>query len=83
MLRFLLVVAALAALAFIAVTLFAVGAAGLALFFGARKLHQRLAGAKLKRMKQVRPADPLEAAWAAAAGEADWAVSRIAAARTS
>ena len=83
MLRFLLVIAALAALAFVAVTLFAVAAAGFALFFGARKLRQRIAGAKLKRMKQARPADPLEAAWAAAAGEADWAVSRIAAARTS
>ena len=83
MLRFLLVIAALAALAFVAVTLFAVGAAGLALFFGARKLRQWIAGAKLRRMKQARPADPLEAAWAAAAGEADWAVSRIAAARTS
>lgn len=83
MLRILLVIAALAALAFVAVTLVAIGAAGLALFFGARKLRQRLAGARLKRMKQARPADPLEGAWAAAAGEADWAVSRIAAARTS
>lgn len=83
MLRFLLVIAALAALAFLAVTLFAIGAAGLALFFGARRLRQRLASAKFKRIKQARPADPLEGAWALAAGEADWAVSRIAAARTS
>lgn len=83
MLRLLLVIAALAALAFVAVTLFAVAAAGLALFVGARKLRQRIAGAKLRRMKHVRPSDPLESAWAAAAGEADWAVSRIAAARTS
>ncbi|WP_423605857.1 hypothetical protein [Sphingomonas sp. MS122] len=80
MLRILLVIAALAALAFVAITLFAAGAAGLALFFGARKLRQRIAGARLKRMS---PADPLEGAWAAAAGEADWAVNRIAAARTS
>lgn len=83
MLRFLLVIVALAALAFVAVTLFAAGAAAFALFFGARRLRQRIAGAKLKRMKQAQPADPLDAAWAAAAGEADWAVSRIAAARTS
>jgi len=83
MLRFFLVLVAMAALAFMAVTLFALGGAAFGAVLGARKLRERFAARKFRRMRQTAPADPLDAAWTDAAGEADWAVSRIAAARTS
>lgn len=83
MLRLLLVLIALLAFVFLAIWAVAIGAAALGTFLGVRALRQRLAAARFKRMTRAKPADPLDAAWSAAAAEADWAVSRIAAARTS
>lgn len=83
MLRLFLVLVSLIAFAFIAVWAVAIGATMVGGVIGYRKLKQRMAAAKLKRVRQAQPADPLEAAWASAASQADWAVSRIAAARTS
>lgn len=83
MLRILLVIAAVAVLAFLAVALLAAGAAAFGVYFGVRKLRERIAVRRFRDVGRSPAADPLDAAWARAAGEADWAVSRIAAARTS
>ncbi len=83
MLRILLVIVALAALAFFAVALLAAGAVAFGAYFGIRKLKDRFATVRFKRMRNAKPGDPLEDAWTLTANEADWAVSRIAAARTS
>lgn len=83
MFRFLLVLVALAAFAFVAIWVVALGAATLGAVFGVRQLRRRFAAKRLRRVRAAKPNDPLEAAWALAAERADWAVSRIAAARTS
>lgn len=83
MLRFFLLLVGLLAFIFFAVWAIAIGAAALGTVLGIRALRQRIAAARFKRMTRARPADPLDAAWSAAAEQADWAVSRIAAARTS
>ncbi|MFL9840345.1 hypothetical protein ABS767_05165 [Sphingomonas sp. ST-64] len=83
MLRFLIFLVALAALAVIAITLATAGAAALGVFFGVRRLRERIDRVRMRRARCVDPEDPLETAWALAATEADWAVSRVAAARTS
>lgn len=83
MFRFLLVLLAFAAFAVVAAGVVALGATIMGALAGVRTLRQRIAAAKFRRMKQAGPADPLDAAWMLAAGEADWAVSRIAVARTS
>lgn len=83
MLRFFLVLVSLIAIAFVAVWAVAIGATMVGGVIGYRKLKQRISAAKMKRVRATRPADPLDAAWATAAEQADWAVSRIAAARTS
>lgn len=83
MLRFLIFLVALAALVVIAVMLVTAGAAALGMFFGVKRLRAKLDRIRLKRARTADPADPLEAAWTTTAAEADWAVSRVAAARTS
>ncbi|QDX26841.1 hypothetical protein FPZ54_13050 [Sphingomonas suaedae] len=83
MLRFLIFLVALAALAVIAVTLVTAGAAALGLVFGVRQLRERIDRVRMRRARSADPEDPLETAWTLTATEADWAVSRVAAARTS
>ncbi|ODP35994.1 hypothetical protein [Sphingomonas turrisvirgatae] len=83
MLRILLFLAALVVLAFLAFGIVALGGAVVAAVFGVRRVRQRLAARKFQRMRQATPANPLDQAWSDVAGEADWAASRIAAARTS
>lgn len=83
MLRFLLLLVTALAIAFVAIWAVAIGAAVLGGTIGYRKLKQRAATAKMKRVRQAKPADPLEQSWVQVAEQADWAVSRIAAARTS
>ena len=83
MLRFLVFAAAFLALAVIAVLLVTAGAAAFGAWFGVRRLRAKLDRYRLRRGQAADPGDPLEAAWALAAAEADWAVSRVAAARTS
>ncbi|MFN4096865.1 MAG: hypothetical protein ACK4GG_08870 [Sphingomonas sp.] len=83
MLRFLLFAVAFLALAVIAVLLVTAGAAAFGAWFGVRRLRARLDRYRLRRGQAADPGDPLEAAWTLAAAEADWAVSRVAAARTS
>lgn len=83
MLRILLFLVALAVVAFLAFWLVALGGAAMATVIGVRRVRARLAARKFKRMQQATPADPLDQAWTEVASEADWAVSRIAAARTS
>lgn len=83
MLRILLFLAALLALAFLAFGVVALGGAAVATVVGVRRVRARLAARKFKRMKQAAPADPLDQAWHEVASQADWAVSRVAAARTS
>lgn len=83
MLRVLLILIAVLAIAFVAIWAVAIGAALVGGMIGYRKIKRRLAARRMKRVRDAATADPLEQAWASAAGEADWAVSRIAAARTS
>lgn len=83
MLRFLVFAAAFLALAVTAVLLAAAGVAALGAWFGIRRLRGKLDRYRLRRGRAADPADPLEAAWTRAAAEADWAVSRVATARTS
>ncbi len=83
MLRFLVFVAAFLALAAIAVVLVTAGAAAFGAWFGIRRLRAKLDRYRLRRGQADDPGDPLEAAWTLTASEADWAVSRVAAARTS
>lgn len=83
MLRFLVFAAAFLALAVSAVMLATAAVAGIGAWFGVRRLRAKLASYRLRRARTADPTDPLEAAWARAAAEADWAVSRVAAARTS
>ena len=83
MLRFLVFAIAFLALAVIAVLLVTAGAAAFGAWFGIKQLRAKLDRYRLRRGQTVDPGDPLEAAWTLAAGEADWAVSRVAAARTS
>lgn len=83
MLRIFLILMTLLAIAFVAVWAVAIGATLVGGVIGYRRARQYLAARRFARMRQVKSADPLDAAWSRAAGEADWAVSRIAAARTS
>lgn len=83
MLRFLVFAAAFLALVVFAVILVTAGAAAIGAWFGVRRLRGKIDAYRLRRARTVDPADPLEAAWTRTASEADWAVSRIAAARTS
>ncbi len=83
MLRFIAFVAAFLALAATAVLLVTAGAAALGAWFGIRRLRTKLDRYRLRRGQTADPGDPLEAAWTLAAAEADWAVSRVASARTS
>ncbi len=83
MLRFLLILVALVAFVVVAGTIAMFGAVAVGAVFGLRALRRRVSGARLRRMQRARPADPLDAAWVAVAADADWAASRIAAARTS
>ncbi len=83
MLRFLLIAVALLVLAFAGVVLVVVGGAAIGAWFGIRLLRSKRDSYRLRRARAAAPADPLEAAWTRAASEADWAVSRVAAARTS
>ncbi len=83
MLRILVFLFALAALVVIAVAAVTLGAAAFAVIFGARRLRDRFDRFRMRRARTADPQDPFETAWATAAGEADWAVSRVAAARTS
>ncbi len=83
MLRFLIFAIAFLALAVFAVLLVTAGAAAFGAWFGLRQLRAKLDRYRLRRGQAADPGDPLEAAWALAAAEADWAVSRVAAARTS
>jgi hypothetical protein len=83
MLRILLLLVGLALIAFLALWLVALGGAAVATVAGVKRIRARLAARKFERMRRAVPADPLEQAWTQVAGEADWAVSRIAAARTS
>ena len=83
MLRFLVFAIAFLALAVIAVLLVTAGAAAFGAWFGIRRLRAKLDRYRLRRGQAADPGDPLEAAWTLAAAEADWAVSRVAAARTS
>lgn len=83
MLRFLVFVAAFLALAVFAVLLVTAGAAAFGAWFGIRRLRAKLDRYRLRRGQTADAGNPLEAAWTLAAAEADWAVSRVAAARTS
>lgn len=83
MLRFLVLAAALLALLVVGVLLVTAGAAAVGAWFGMRRLRAKFDSYRLRRAGAIDPADPLEAAWTRAASEADWAVSRIAASRTS
>lgn len=83
MLRFLVFAVAFLALAVIAVLLVTAGAAAFGAWFGIRRLRAKLDRYRLRRGQAADPGDPLEAAWTLTATEADWAVSRVAAARTS
>ena len=84
MIRILLLLLVVVAIAFLAIWAVAVGATVVGGVLGYRKARAYLAKRRFKRVRdKANIADPLEAAWTSAAGEADWAVSRIAAARTS
>ena len=86
MLRFFLILVGLMLLAVIAVLVVALGAAAIGAIAGMRAVRERVGAARLRRKQpeaKADPLDPLEAAWQRAAEEADWAVSRVAAARTS
>lgn len=84
MLRILVFLLALVALVVFGVVLVSIGAAAAGAWFGLRRLR---AWRDRRQLRRARPADavadPLESAWTLTAQEADWAVSRIAAARTS
>ena len=83
MFRFFLLLIAILVFAVVAVWAVAIGAAMVGGVVGYRKLKQRAAARRLKRASDAQPADPLEHAWAQVAGQADWAVSRVATVRTS
>ncbi len=83
MLRFLLFLLAFLALVTVAIVVVTLGAAAFGAWFGVRRLRARLDRFRLRRGQAADPGDPLEAAWTLTATEADWAVSRVAAARTS
>jgi hypothetical protein len=83
MLRFVLILVALVAFVVVAGTVAAIGAAAFGAVIGVRRLRQRFSAARFRRMRQAPAADPLDAAWASVAAEADWAASRIASVRTS
>ncbi|MBX3595807.1 hypothetical protein [Sphingomonas sp.] len=83
MLRILFVLFGFIALVVVGLMVLAAGAIALGIVVGTRRLRARLAAFKFARLRDTDPADPLDAAWTRAAHEADWAVSRIATARSS
>lgn len=83
MLRLLLILIGVAVLAMVAVAVLALGGAAVGALLGVRAFRRYRDARRLRRMQRSVPADPLDGAWTDAASHADWAVSRIAAARTS
>ncbi len=83
MIRFLLVLMALATLAVVGLFVVTLGAATLGAVLGWRRLRARAAAFRIRRTAKAHPGDPLDDAWARAGDQADWAVTRLAAAQTS
>lgn len=87
MLRFLVLIIGLMVLALLGLLFIFGGLAAFGTYLGVRRLRarwdQKVARGKLKRRQAENPEDPLEKAWMVAGEQADWAVSRVATARTS